>query len=113
MLIAEVRGVRVLLTGDLEPPGQAALARAHPSLEVDVLKVPHHGSRFQDLPWLSSLSPEVALVSAGSDNDYGHPAPSVIAALESAGADVERTDEDGDVLVEVGADGRLTTRQSR
>ncbi|MGA8255274.1 MAG: ComEC/Rec2 family competence protein [Nocardioides sp.] len=113
VLIAEVRGVRVLLTGDLEPPGQAALARAHPSLEVDVLKVPHHGSRFQDLPWLSSLSPEVALVSAGSDNDYGHPAPSVIAALESAGADVERTDEDGDVLVEVGADGRLTTRQSR
>ena len=55
VLLAEVAGVRFLLTGDVEPEGQHALARALPGLRVDVLKVPHHGSRYQDLAWLDSL----------------------------------------------------------
>jgi competence protein ComEC len=99
VLVARVRGVTVLLTGDVEPPGQAALARALPGLDVDVLKVPHHGSRHQDAAWLASLRPEVAVVSVGADNDYGHPAPDVLSLLTDAGAAVARTDEDGDVLV--------------
>ena len=99
VLLVEVRGLRLLLTGDLEPPGQAALARLVPDLDVDVLKVPHHGSRYQDLAWLTGLDPEVAVVSVGDDNDYGHPAPDVVEALERAGAQVHRTDEEGDLLV--------------
>ena len=43
VLLVEVAGVRILLTGDVEPDAQAALARAWPGLQVDVLKVPHHG----------------------------------------------------------------------
>ncbi len=105
VLLASVRGVRILLTGDLEPPGQAALARLLPGLDVDVLKVPHHGSRHQDLDFLASLRAEVALVSVGADNDYGHPAPVVLEALEGAGARVLRTDTSGTlaVVVEDGA----------
>ena len=99
VLVAEVRGVQVLLTGDLEPPGQGSLASTLAGLDVDVLKVPHHGSRYQDLDVLTSVRAEHALVSVGADNDYGHPAPDVLAALESGGAEVARTDEDGDVLV--------------
>ncbi len=106
VLLAEVAGVRVLLTGDLEPPGQAALARALPGLRVDVLKVPHHGSPHQDLGWLESLGARLALVSVGEGNDYGHPDPDVLAALTAAGTDVMRTDRDGDVLVAV-REGRL------
>jgi competence protein ComEC len=68
-------------------------------LDVDVLKVPHHGSRYQDLAWLESLQAEVTLVSVGADNDYGHPAPSVVDALAAGGAEVYRTDLAGDVLV--------------
>lgn len=104
VLLAEVGGLRVLLTGDVEPPGQAAIAREVPGLEVDVLKVPHHGSRYQDVAWLESLHARVALISVGADNDYGHPAPDLVAALERAGAEVHRTDEDGDLLVLGGAD---------
>lgn len=103
VLLAVVRGVRILLTGDLEPVGQGVLARTLPGLDVDVLKVPHHGSRYQDLDWLISLSAETALVSVGEDNDYGHPAPDVLEALRETGAEVARTDQDG--LVLVGADG--------
>ena len=104
VLLAEVGGLRVLLTGDLEPPGQAAVAAALPGLAVDVLKVPHHGSRYQDVPWLLSLDADVALVPVGADNDYGHPSPDLVTALEEAGTEVVRSDESGDVLVLAGHD---------
>ena len=99
VLLAAVQGVRVLLTGDLEPPGQLALRRTVPDLRVDVLKVPHHGSRHQDLDFLTGVQARLALVSVGEGNDYGHPATDVLAALTATGAEVRRTDLDGDVLV--------------
>jgi competence protein ComEC len=68
---------------------------------VDVLKVPHHGSRHQDVDWLTSLGARLALVSVGEDNDYGHPAPDLLATLSAAGARVWRTDLAGDVVVVV------------
>lgn len=103
VLLAEVGGIRVLLTGDLEPPGQAVLADTVPDLEVDVLKMPHHGSAHQDEEWLVSLRPQVVLVSVGADNDYGHPARSALDPLSAAGAQVARTDLDGDLAVVVRA----------
>ena len=106
VLLAEVAGVRLLLTGDIEPVGQAALARALPGLRVDVLKVPHHGSRHQDLGWLDSLGARFAVVSVGADNDYGHPSAEVIDALATGGTEVLRTDRDGDVVIAI-RDGRL------
>jgi competence protein ComEC len=101
VLLAEVAGVRILLTGDVEPSAQAALARDLPGLRVDVLKVPHHGSRHQDLDWLTSLGARTALVSVGEGNDYGHPSPDLLRALSGAGARVWRTDTDGDLVVVV------------
>ncbi|WP_245916537.1 ComEC/Rec2 family competence protein [Nocardioides gansuensis] len=106
VLLAEVDGLRILLTGDIEPPAQLGLSRLVGGLAVDVLKVPHHGSRRQDLGFLTGLRARLALVSVGADNDYGHPAPELVTALESAGTEVHRTDLDGDVLVVV-RDGQL------
>ena len=88
---AGTSGIRTEAARDL-PPGT-------PGLRVDVLKVPHHGSRHQDLDWLTSLGARVALVSVGEDNDYGHPAPDVLLALSAAGARVWRSDTAGDVVV--------------
>lgn len=99
VLVAEVSGVRVLLTGDVEPSAQSALADDLSGLRVDVLKVPHHGSRHQDTAWLTSLGARLALVSVGEGNDYGHPAPDLLDALEPAGMQVWRTDMSGDVAV--------------
>ena len=99
VLLVEVAGVRLLLTGDVEVDAQRALARAWPGLQVDVVKVPHHGSRYQFLPWLMGLGARVAVVSVGADNDYGHPAPETLAPLDAAGVRVVRTDLDGDVAV--------------
>lgn len=101
VLLALTHGLRVLLTGDLEPDGQARLADQVPGLRVDVLKVPHHGSRYQDVGWLTSLRARLAVISVGADNDYGHPAPETVEALESTGTAVLRTDRDGAVAVTV------------
>jgi competence protein ComEC len=99
VLLVQVAGLRLLLTGDVEPAGQQAIARMLPGLHVDVLKLPHHGSRYQDEDWLLSLQPRLVLVSVGADNDYGQPAASALQPLGDAGAEVLRTDQHGDLAV--------------
>ena len=75
VLLVTAPGVRILLTGDLEPPGQAALLARHADLRADVLKIPHHGSARQDPAFFAATGARLAIASAGQDNDYGHPAP--------------------------------------
>jgi competence protein ComEC len=106
VMLAQIRGVTFFLGGDIEPEGQERLASALPGLHVDVLKVPHHGSRYQDMPFLQSLQARLAVISVGADNDYGHPAPATVAGLSATGERVLRTDQDGSVAV-VERGGRL------
>ncbi|MFI0962068.1 ComEC/Rec2 family competence protein [Streptomyces sp. NPDC021080] len=101
-LFVRSAGLRLLLLGDLEPPAQRVLARSPKAAEldgVDVLKVAHHGSAYQDPELIRRAAPRLALISVGSDNPYGHPAPSTVEALRARGAVVLRTDEDGDLAV--------------
>ncbi|MFD5831819.1 DNA internalization-related competence protein ComEC/Rec2, partial [Lentzea sp. NPDC060358] len=89
---------RVLLTGDVELAGQAALLGER-DLGAEVLKVPHHGSRYSLPAFLRAVRPRIALVSVGEGNRYGHPSPHVIDVLRTGGALVLRTDKDGDLAV--------------
>jgi competence protein ComEC len=95
----------VLLTGDVELLGQSDLLTGSADLHADVLKVPHHGSRYSVPAFLAAVRPRVALVSVGAGNSYGHPSTSVLAALSAGGALVRRTDEAGDVAVVGDQDG--------
>ena len=99
VLLVRVRGVSLLLTGDVEPEAQRVLLARGGLGRVDVLKVAHHGSAYQDPDLLARVRPRLAVVSVGEDNDYGHPARSTLAALHRSGAVVGRTDRDGTVLV--------------
>ena len=83
--------------GDIEPPVQSQLVSRIG--EVDIYKVAHHGSRFQDLDLMRELSPQIAVISVGATNTYGHPAPATISALTQLGAKVLRTDIDGAVAI--------------
>jgi competence protein ComEC len=112
MLARCCAGLRVLLTGDVEPEAQRALLRSGVDLRADVLKVPHHGSRYQEADLLTAVGAEVAVVSAGADNDYGHPAPETLDLLRRAGADTYRTDTGGDVAV-LWTEGRLAVHTRR
>jgi competence protein ComEC len=99
VLLARIRDVTFLLGADIEPEGQVTLATLLPGLHVDVLKVPHHGSRYQDVAFLTSLGARLAVISVGEGNDYGHPAAETVDALQSTGARVLRTDHDGSIAI--------------
>ena len=84
-----------LMAADVQKVAQAELGEVRP----DVLKVPHQGAATSHGPWLRVNAGRLAVISVGP-NDYGHPAPWVEAVLWEAGAQVIRTDQHGDVVVE-------------
>lgn len=99
--LLEWRGFRMLLTGDAE--AEAVPMDPGP---VDVLRVPHHGSRDTGLPaLLDKSSPRMAVISVGEDNTYGHPVPEVLGELEESGVETLRTDEQGTVSIVLDRDG--------
>ena len=99
-------GRTLLLTGDIEVEAQQAMVRDGVDLRADVLKVPHHGSPYQDRGFLQATRASVAVVSVGAGNDYGHPSEVLLGALAASGARVVRTDLGGDAAV-CERDGRL------
>jgi competence protein ComEC len=93
VLLIDHGDVELLATGDLEAGGERRLLADGSLPDIEVLKVGHHGSRTSTIDaLLETARPEVALVSAGRRNRFGHPAPDVIARLERHGALVCRTD---------------------
>ncbi len=102
VLLATYGNVDVLLTADAESNVTARLRLR----SLEVLKVAHHGSEDAGLPaLLRVLRPQIAVISVGRDNEYGHPRPETVAALDVVpGLRLLRTDRDGAVTVE--SDGR-------
>jgi competence protein ComEC len=104
VIMVEVAGLRLLLTGDVEPLGQQAILNTGADLRADVLKIPHHGSARQDPEFIAATHARVAIASAGVDNDYGHPAPRTVQLVQSLGMTVLRTDQNGSVAVRLAND---------
>lgn len=104
-------GVNMLFTGDLEEDEFAALARNNrlPN-RVHALKVAHHGARNGGQQAVRTLEPEIALISVGKKNDYGHPHPDITAALNQVGSQVMRTDELGSIWIRFTTDSFTTGR---
>ncbi|HET9593198.1 MAG TPA: hypothetical protein VFP17_09810, partial [Solirubrobacterales bacterium] len=70
---------------------------------VDVLKVAHHGSDDAGLAaLLDRIQPRLAVISVGADNSYGHPTRGTLSTLAAHGVPTLRTDEDGEVTIDVG-----------
>lgn len=98
VLLVEWEGFRALLTGDAYVDVERALASEVG--DIDVLKVGHHGSNTStDSTFLVEVQPEVALISAGQGNRYGHPTAAVVDRLRRVGATILRTDTDGSVHI--------------
>lgn len=108
---ALIEGRSLLLTGDIDEDYERAILAAWcpdrcEHLDSDILKVPHHGSRTGLLPdFLEKISPEVAIVSVGEKNLYGHPHTSILERLTQAGIRTLRTDRDGTVEVDLTNEG--------
>ncbi len=115
VLVVELDDVRLLMTGDVEVAAQGALlallSRVAP--RVDVLKVPHHGSRSQHPRLAEIVRARAAVVSVGAGNTYGHPAQETLATYAALGIPLLRTDLSGAVaVVGSGATLRLVPRRS-
>lgn len=85
-----------LFTGDMEEENEKNINWP----KTNVLKVSHHGSNTSSsIDFLKSVSPEIAVISVGKDNSYGHPTKTIINRLNSIGATIYRTDTDGTILL--------------
>ena len=89
-----------LFLGDLSASPQAALsASGEPEPPYDLVKVAHHGSADQDVGLYELARPAIALVTVGAENTYGHPRTETLSAMESIGARIARTDQQGAIAV--------------
>ncbi len=112
VVLVSWHGFRALLTGDAYTDVEVGIAAQVG--DIDVLKVGHHGSdTSSDSLFLAELRPEIALISVGRRNRYGHPSPRVLDRLERVGATVYRTDRDGAVRLVVRRDGSYVVRPKR
>lgn len=98
--------ISFLFTGDAEEDAEAvALGKFRSELKSDILKVGHHGSRTSSKPeFLDAVRPKFALISCGYGNSFRHPRQETLDNLESVGAKIMRTDQDGYLIFQT--DGR-------
>jgi len=110
-LLIKTRNLSLFTAGDIEPPVQEAIANSGDLIQVDVLKVSHHGSSYQYLPMLDLLKPKVALISVGAGNRYGHPSSDLITQLQDRQISVWRTDQSGGLALATPNKIRVTGRE--
>lgn len=91
-----IHSFRVLLAGDIGKKTEQILLASWQLPKVHLLKVAHHGSKHSTSEeWLRAVKPDHAVISAGRNNRYGHPAPEVLKRLKRSETHVWRTDRQG------------------
>ena len=91
-----------LLPGDAEKLSEHyMLSESGPSsLQSDVLKIGHHGSKNSTIPdFLAAVRPRLAVISSGEGNSYGHPSPQLVERLQTTGVPILRTDTNGAIHI--------------
>lgn len=102
------RDFRFLLPGDIQEEAETRLLASKSDLKADVLKVPHHGSRYGcSEGFLGAVSPSYAVISVGKENDFGHPAPETLTRLKAASCRIYQTNIDGDISFGVNEEDEL------
>lgn len=90
-----------LFTGDVESNAENEILESGENIDVDTLKIAHHGSKYSSSEaFLDAASPEEAVISVAASNSYGHPTQEVLEALKKRNIRILRTDEMGDIIFE-------------
>ena len=97
-----------LFAGDIERDAEAGILEREADISADVLKIAHHGGETSTTyPFLREVMPEIAVISAGGTNSYGHPTEEVLSRLRDADVKVYRTDMQGHIVIK--SDGQNLT----
>jgi competence protein ComEC len=95
-----MREFDALLTGDGDEKIQHVVLADNGFTKIEVLKVPHHGSKTAMTDkFLQTISSSLAVISVGKGNKYGHPAKETIEKIQTVGIEIKRTDKDGEIEV--------------
>ena len=109
-ILLQTPNEKILLMGDAqEEIEKQILKNNRPLIEnADILKIGHHGSRFATgAEFLKAVKPKFAVISAGINNQFGHPHLDTLKRLHDSGAEILRTDEKGDIVFIETKDGLL------
>lgn len=101
----------ILFTGDASQKIEKQLINDGYSLQADILKVSHHGSRTgTSEEFLEKVNPKIALIGVGKNNKFGHPNEEVLKRLESRNISIYRTDKMGEINIRVNRNGKIKTK---
>ncbi|MBI4722529.1 MAG: hypothetical protein HY769_05965 [Candidatus Stahlbacteria bacterium] len=105
--------ISMLFTGDVELEAENDLVGWRGELKSTVLKIAHHGSRTSTTsPFLDRVAPEIAVISSGSGNPFGHPSDDTIKKLVDRNINIYRTDQNGTItLLTNGTSLKITTER--
>lgn len=103
----------ILLTGDCSKEEERDIIESNADISADLLKAGHHGSSTSDSEeFVGRVSPEIAVISCGKDNEYGHPHKETLDTFSEYGVEVHRTDEEGTIIAECSGSGiKLTSER--
>jgi len=111
VIMVKYRAFNCLLAGDSTSLAEAELLKRKKHLRADILKVGHHGADdASSKDFLKAVSPKIAIISVAKDNIHEYPSSTVLTRLEQSGAKVYRTDKDGNIVVQIENDGKVSVK---
>ena len=99
--LMEYKDMKCLFTGDIEVEGERILIENYPLLKADILKIPHHGSKYSSSDeFIEKIEPDIAVIQVGRNN-FGHPNQEVLKKLDEKNISVFRNDENGAIIITI------------
>lgn len=101
----------MLFTGDIEEVAENKILSRYKDtdlLKADIIKIAHHGSKTSSSEsFLETVSPKIALIGVGKNNNFGHPSNQILDRLENFNTKIYRTDECGEITINVNKKGKI------
>lgn len=112
--LVKYRNFSTLITGDISSKQELAMIESGVLKKINLLKVAHHGSKYSSTDkFLEMITPKIAVVSVGANNNYGHPNGGTLIRLDTVGAMVFRTDLQGEIEVVVDDKGQARVKKEK
>lgn len=98
----------MLFTGDIEEVAEKEILKLDKNLKSTVLKVAHHGSKTSSITeFLKQVSPKIAVIGVGKNNNFGHPSDDVLDRLNKLKIKTYRTDLNGEIRIKINKSGKI------